>query len=358
MGQRLERGPAALGAAALLITIAALFGIFSQRRAERVPTPAPTSPAAIELYLTNPTTAGSGRTDRGGPDQALAQAIDSAQNSVDLAVYAFNLWSVRDALVSAHQRGVRVRMVIESDNILAPEVEDLTRLGIPVVGDRREPLMHHKFVVVDGVEVWTGSMNLTVGSAYADHNHLLRLRSPDVAADFEREFEEMFLEDRFGPLSLADTPFPEVIVDGRRVQVLFSPDDGVALAILAHLRAARSRIDLMAYAFTSDEIGAALLENAAQGVTVRVLVEGGQAEAAGSEYLRLRQAGVEARAYRGVGLLHHKVILIDDAIVVTGSYNFTRSAEEYNDEAVLILDDPELARWLGAEFERLFRAAE
>lgn len=355
MGQRFGRYGVAIGASALLIAIGALFGIFSLWPGEPGPIPAAPSSAAVELYLTTPS-AGGGY--RGGPDQALTDAIDSAKASVDLAVYAFNLWSIRDALLRAYERGLRLRMVIESDNILAPEVDNLVRAGIPVVGDRREPLMHHKFVVIDGWEVWTGSMNLTLGSAYVDHNNLLRLRSPEVAADFQREFEEMFLEDRFGDLSLRDTPYPQVIVDGRTVQVLFSPDDGAAEAILAQLRAARRRIDLMAYAFTQDEISTTLLEKAEEGVAVRVVVDGSQAGAAGAEYARLRQAGLEVRAYRGAGLLHHKVILIDGAIVITGSYNFTRSAEEYNDEAVVILNDPDLAQWYGAEFERLYHAAE
>lgn len=355
MGEALKRHGAALGAAALLVAIVTLFGIFSLRRNEPGALPASPVPGAIALYLTTPAAGGGSR---GGPDQALVEAIDSAQHSVDVAVYAFNLWSVRDALLRAAERGVRVRMVVESDNILAAEVEDLVRAGIPVVGDRREPLMHHKFVVIDAQEVWTGSMNLTVGSVYADHNNLLRLRSAEVAADFAREFEEMFLEDRFGMLSLPDTPYPETVVDGYRLQVLFSPDDGVAEKILAHLRAARRQIDLMAYAFTLDSISQALLERAAEGVRVRVLVDDRQAEAAGAEYARLRQAGLEVRAYRGRGLLHHKVILIDGTTVITGSYNFTRSAEEYNDEAVVVVNHTDLAHWYTAEFERLYRAGE
>ncbi len=353
-----HRNATALGALALLGAIAVLLGIFSLLRGASGGTSPTRSPGAIELYLSTPSSSGAGRGYRGGPDEALAQAIRSAQTSIDLAAYSFNLWSIRDALLAAHDRGVTVRMVIESDNILAPEIDDLLQVGIPVIGDRREPLMHHKFVVLDGQEVWIGSMNLTVGSAYADHNNLLRLRSAEVAADFGREFEEMFVEDRFGPLSLADTPHPEIVLDGRRVQVLFSPDDGVAQAITECLRNARSRIDLMAYAFTSDDIAAALLVAADQGVAVRVLVDERQAEAAGSEQVRLRQAGLDARVYRGAGLLHHKVIILDETVVITGSYNFTRSAEEYNDEAVVILHDSDLAQWYSAEFERLYRAAE
>ncbi|MEW6567974.1 MAG: phospholipase D-like domain-containing protein [Chloroflexota bacterium] len=354
---RLFTGRGSCGALVILLAIVAVFAAFV-RQQDQSEWAAPTaSTGAIQLYFTDPTSTHA-QAYRGGPDEQLAQAIDAAQTSVDVAAYAFNLWSLRDALLAAHARGVRVRMVVESDNLLEPEVDDLVRAGIPVLGDRREPLMHHKFIVIDAQEVWTGSMNLTLGSAYVDHNNLLRLRSPEIAADFTREFEEMFVEDRFGALSLPDTPFPEAGLDGRTIEVLFSPDDGVAEAILAELRGARSSIDLMAYAFTSDDIAQALIERAGEGVRVRVVVEGRQAEATGAEYARLRQGGLQARVYRGQGLLHHKVIVIDQALVITGSYNYTRSAEEYNDEAVLILHDPELAAWFSAEFDRLYRDAE
>ena len=98
-----------------------------------------------------------------GPDKVLAGAIDSARLSVDVAAYSLNLWSIRDALISAYRRGVQVRVVMESDNMDVPEVQELIGAGIPVHGDQREGLMHDKFVVIDRYEVWTGSMNYTFG---------------------------------------------------------------------------------------------------------------------------------------------------------------------------------------------------
>jgi phosphatidylserine/phosphatidylglycerophosphate/cardiolipin synthase-like enzyme len=294
---------------------------------------------------------------QGGPDAALAQAIDAARYSVDVAVYHFNLWSVRDALLRAQQRGVTVRFVTESDDILEPEVQELQAAGIPVLGDRRETLMHHKFVVIDRIEVWTGSMNLTVGSAYRDDNNLLRIFSSEVAEDYTREFEEMFLEDRFGALSLADTPFPHVMVDGSLVEVYFSPDDGIAYRLVELIRGAQESIDFLAYSFTLDALSAALLERALDGVTVRGVLEYSQADNAGSDFTVLRQAGLDVRRDANQGNMHHKVIVIDGSIVVTGSYNFSRSAEESNDENVVVVHDAALAYLYLQEFERLFQSA-
>ncbi len=347
---------AALGGLTLLVLLGMLYALL---RAERRPPPAePTTSAgsAIQAYFTEPT-GPSADSLRGGPDAILAQAIDQAAYSVDVAVYHFDLWSLRDALLRAAQRGLTVRLVTDSDNLLEPEVQALAEGGVAVLGDRRDSLMHHKFIVLDRAEVFIGSMNLTVDSAYHGDNNLLRIRSGRLAEDFTREFEEMFVDDRFGGLSLRDTPYPQITIDGQLVEVLFSPDDGVARRLLELVRGARQRVEVLAFAFTSDDLAEALIERAAAGVDVRVVVESSQASAAGAEFERLRQAGVDARRDGNPGDMHHKVVLIDGALVWTGSYNFTRSAEEYNDESVLIVHSPGLAARFSTEFERVYVAA-
>jgi phosphatidylserine/phosphatidylglycerophosphate/cardiolipin synthase-like enzyme len=347
------------GLAALLL-VAALFLLFQagSPAPPRTPPPVPAaSPAWSQVYMTQPQAA-SARNYRGGPDEALARALDDARTSVDMAAYHLNLWSLRDALLRAHWRRVPVRLVIETDQAQQAEVRELQAAGIPVAQDGRSGLMHHKFVVIDGIQVWTGSMNLTVGAAYRDHNNLLALRSQELAVSFTREFEEMFLEGRFGPSSRADTPHPTVMVEGTRVDVIFSPDDGVLAQLLALVQAAARSVRFMAFSFTSPDLAQALLERSQAGLEVRGVFDAQQARGQGSAYPELRAAGLEVRLDSSAGNMHHKVIVIDEAIVVTGSYNFSRSAEERNDENVVIVFSPELAGEYLAEFERLFAAAE
>ena len=145
----------------------------------------------------------------GGPDEALANAIDKARLSVDMAIYSLNLWSIRDALIHAHQRGAVVRLVMESDNMDNQEIQQIQDAGIPIIGDQREGLMHNKFVVIDHAEVWTGSMNFTTSGAYEDNNDLIRIRSTQVAEDYTTEFNEMFEEDMFGPDSTRRNPISQ-----------------------------------------------------------------------------------------------------------------------------------------------------
>lgn len=320
-------------------------------------TASPVASEAITVYFTNPDDP-EAASYRGGVDEILAEAIAQAQAEVVLAVYDLNVWSVRDALISAHQRGVTVRMVTESDNLDELEIQDLREAGIQVLGDRREGLMHNKFVIIDRWEVWSGSTNLTTGGVYRNDNNLVRIRSTRLAQDYLVEFEEMFLNDAFGPNSPANTPYPGLTVDGIPLQVYFSPDDGVLKHILALVNQAQRSVDFMAYSFTSDELAEALLGRAAAGVKVRGVFETDQYYAnIGTEFDRLVEGGLSVRLDGNPSHMHHKVLIIDERIVITGSYNFTANAEQRNDENLLVIEDPALAQLYLAEFRRVFSLA-
>jgi len=331
----------------------------------QTPTPEPTLtplPGAstgswLQVFFTTPSAPDASNYE-GGPDEDLAAGIDSARLSVDVAAYSLNLWSCRDALIRANRRGVVVRMVMESDNMDSDEVGDLLEAGIPIVGDQREGLMHDKFVVIDRSEVWTGSMNFTVSGAYEDNNNLIRIRSVPVAGEYTNEFEEMFSDNRFGPEGEANPQHPRLSIDGTPVEIYFSPDDGVAGHIVTLIQEAQESVHFMAYSFTSDEIGNTIIFQAQNGLIVSGVMDEGQvASNEGTEYDLFRQAGLDVLLDGSEGMMHHKVIIIDEKIVITGSYNFTNSAETRNDENVVIIFSPEAAEQYMAEFQRVFGMA-
>jgi len=156
----------------------------------------------ISIYFTAP----ANDEFRGGPDQFLVEALDQARIGIDAALYDLNLWSVRNALIRAHERGVIVRMVMEADSHDRGEVQELIEAGIPIVFDQTDSLMHNKFFVIDGNEVWTGSMNMTLNGAYRHLNNLIRVRSSKLAENYSIEFEEMFLDGFFGEIALRIQP--------------------------------------------------------------------------------------------------------------------------------------------------------
>lgn len=323
-----------------------------------VPSPTPdgfTSPDQIfSIYFTAP----ANDDFRGGPDQYLVEALDQARSQIDAALYDLNLWSIRSALIRAHNRGVLVRLVIEEDSLDRTEIQELIEAGIPVVPDGADSLMHNKFIIIDQTQVWTGSMNLTVNGAYRNLNNLVLIRSTRLAKNYSVEFDEMFLERYFGEIILADTPYPDITINGFRVETYFSPDDSTAKHIIDLILEAEESIDFLFYSFTSDGIADALIFQANQGIVVRGVLDAYQESAGiGGEYQRFHQSGLDVFLDVHPEKLHHKVIIIDDRIVVTGSYNLTKSAEIQNDENTLVIHNQEIARVFLGEFEWIFADA-
>lgn len=311
----------------------------------------------IEIYFTNPNSALSSQ-ETGGIDIPLAQAIDSAKLSVDVAIYSLSLNSVRDALINAHQRGVQVRMVMESDNVDRTDPQILKDAGIPILGDRREGLMHNKFVVIDNSEVWMGTMNFTDSGTYQDNNAMIRIRSVKMAENYTKEFNEMFNEDKFGDNVLAETPNPRVTIDGIPVDTYFSPDDGIQPILVDILNTAQESIYFLAFSFTSDPLSEAIRQRAQAGVTVAGVMDAEQvASNVGTEFDAFRQAGLNVLQDGNDGLMHHKTIIIDESIVIVGSYNFSTSAETRNDENLIVIYNDAIAKLFVEEFQRIYEQA-
>ena len=337
----------------LFITCACSSGISLQ---DTIAPTVATKPASewYAVYFTDPTSP-TASSYRGGIDENLATAIDQARLSVDVAIYDFNLWSLRDALINAHRRGVDVRMVTDSDNMDELEIQELKEAGIEVIGDRKEGLMHDKFVIIDRSEVWTGSMNFTTGGGYMDNNNLTRLRSSKLAEDYRLEFEQMFVDDHFGADKIRNNPNRTITVDNSQIAAYFSPQDGTLEHILEAVNSAQESIFFLAYSFTSDELADALIEQAKSGVTVKGVFDKDQYHSnSGTEFDRLHNAGIDVDLDGNPRLMHHKVIIIDQQVVITGSYNFSYNAEHNNDENTLIIHNPAIAADYLAEFQKIY----
>jgi phosphatidylserine/phosphatidylglycerophosphate/cardiolipin synthase-like enzyme len=311
----------------------------------------------FDLYFSDPANPIS-RQGTGGVDGPLVQAIDAARMSIDLAAYSISLNSVRYALIRARDRGVTVRVVMESTNMDRSDPQALIEAGIPIVGDNQDGLMHDKFMVIDRSEVWMGSMNFTDGGAYDDNNNLFRVRSTKMAENYSKEFEEMFVDNRFGENVVAETPHPTLTIDDVQVDTYFSPDDGVLSALVPLLSSAQESIYFLAYSFTSNQLGDIVREKAEAGLTVKGVMDAEQIRSnQGTEYDPFKQAGLTVRMDGNEGLLHHKVFVIDGKIVAFGSYNFSQSAEERNDENLMIIYSEPIAQQFIQEFERVWKYA-
>ena len=201
-------------------------------------------------------------------------------------------------------------------------------------------------------------MNFTVNGAYRSDNNLIRIRSSVLAEDYLVEFNEMFTEGQFGANSPANTPRPQLTVSGTQVEVYFSPDDGTIERVIDLVQDAQNEVIFMAFSFTDDDLAEAIIEKAGSGLNVSVVLEKSQALSnRGGAYDNLLRNVVAVRLDGKPASMHHKVIIIDGQVVVTGSYNFSKSAKTRNDENTLIIHSPEIAARYMEEFGRVWLEA-
>ncbi len=294
-------------------------------------------------------------------ERALLRDIAAAQQSIDLAVFEYNLDSIAEALVTAQRRGVRVRLVLDRECLHKPAMAHWAGIveaaGIPISWEQSSDFMHSKLVVIDERLVWMGSANLTVNDIYRNNNNMLRIAVSAIAASYSAEFAQLFAGD-FDDGIKAGALYPELAESGLVLESYFSPQDKPRARVVELIAGAQQSIDFMAFSFTDDSTGAAMLERQQAGIALRGIIERRNANGLGSEYGILSAAEPAVLKDGNCYTFHHKIIVIDRRIVITGSYNFTARAEDVNSETMLILDSPAVAAAYLAEFERVYAQAQ
>jgi len=129
----------------------------------------------------------------------------------------------------------------------------------------------------------------------------------------------------------------------QNVELCFTPPSGCSEVIEREISKAISSIYVQAYGMTSPTIVDALIKAHARGVKVRVLLDRSNLKDKWSKRNALAEAGIDASIDKVPGIAHNKVMVIDEEIVITGSFNFTRSADSRNAENVIIINDKSVA---------------
>jgi len=317
--------------------------------------------------------------------------IGRARQSVEVAMYSLNAPPVVEALVAAHLRGVRVRVIAHVGNAgtAGNRFRELADAGIPVFSNpeaadsQLQPLMHNKFLAIDagaGVPdlsgtlrpvAITGSWNATTAQSTVDYNNLVVIHDSAVAAAYRAEFEEMWggpgrlpdsVHARFGPDKLATTDTLFTLADGTRLRLHFSPSDHTSRAINTALASARHSIYTATLAFTYRQFAATLRrEHVDSGVDVRSIID---QTGTGTQYDTLRSFA-DALLWNRSGMFHHKYAVIDalpfggdgESRVVTGSHNWSVAAELRNDENTVVIENAAIANQYLQEFAARYRDA-
>lgn len=141
----------------------------------------------------------------------------------------------------------------------------------------------------------------------------------------------------------AKTPMPAAIKQPNTVkatgtiEVAFSPNGGGAAMIIKAIGQAQKTIKVQAYSFTNADIAKALLDASKRGVQVRVVLDKSQETEKYTSATFLANSGVPVRIDDDFAIAHNKIMILDEETVITGSFNFTKAAEERNAENVLVI---------------------
>ena len=128
------------------------------------------------------------------------------------------------------------------------------------------------------------------------------------------------------------------------IQVYFSPNGGATEAVVNALNQSTSSVLVQAYSFTSAPIAKALVDARRRDVKVQVILDHSQRTEKYSEADFLKNSGIPTLIDAQHAIAHNKIVIIDDCVVLTGSFNFTKAAEEHNAENLLVINDPVLAK--------------
>lgn len=318
--------------------------------------------------------------------QALIDLMGRASGescAVLVSDYDFDRRDVADAMIEAKTRGCDVRLVTDGDTVAKADADltlprsqidpayheaftALRTAGIEIHHDgKRGAIMHDKFAVVVGgnvASVWAGSWNFTTDDEESFWNNGIQINSAEMARRYRADFEALYT--RFGAdgsVAKKSTYVPAsdhgVVVGNTKFEVYFPRDDHATPRITEILNGAKKSIHMLAFSFTSKDMTAAVVARAQAGVDVRGVFE--NSGACSGAYAPLAALGAQNVAlsrwpYGPVHFMHHKVFIVDGDKVVFSSFNFSSSADNANDENVLIVQDAAVA----AQFEQAYQVIE
>ena len=257
-------------------------------------------------------------------------ALINASTTIHCAFFDIDI----PELVAALQ-AKNASVVVDNDNTADwPDAAGMIRY------DNNNQLSHNKFCIFDNMIVWTGSLNPTKRGTEKNNNNAVILQSRYLADNYEQEFQELWS----GAFGKGDPVYyPQLEVNGRLAENYFCPEDSCAGQVIKTISLANESIYFMAFSFTHDGIGQAVLDAANRSVEVHGIMEKSKNNKY-HEFEKLASAGLDVSWDTNPANMHHKVFIIDKKIVVTGSFNPSKNADERNDENVIILHDPGIAK--------------
>jgi len=359
----------------------------------------------IEAYV--------GPDDLGGDDDLEAVIVDfiaGARKKLDIAVQELDSTPIAKAILAASWLGVRVTLFLEQDYLRTPLKRDkatkvpippvpktgetpeqalervlwdeddtdlsenrrilaaLLRSDVEVRGDFNPGIFHQKFILRDfdrgtatkpgNPALLSGSANFTWTDTHVNLNNVFVFRNAHIMREYESEFEQL-RRGSFGRGEHGDVPSVYTL-SGATVKVLFAPDHTPELEFMKQMLKGTKEAAFAIFTFAgSSGIDDTMLALARGGMKIRGVLDPGQASQRWAASKGLVHENIELFVPKREGpfeelrKVHHKLMVIDEQVVVAGSFNYTQPANEFNDENLFVIGSPELGKHMKAEIERI-----
>lgn len=286
--------------------------------------------------------------------QAFASQLKSAHATINCALYGIDgtLLSDLSAFRSPAAANITIEIVVDKNTKIPAAY--LKPAGGFVLKRSSKGIMHDKYCILDNVRIITGSFNPTA-AAKKDYNNILIINSTSLAAFYRSDFERLkFSSKGETPTAAAvasnKPKLKTAILNKTAVEAYFCPEDGCMEAVKRKLRTANSSILFAAYSFTSAEIANDLILKRSEGVAVAGVIEKFTTGSKYSKHNALAANGINVTLEGSKRLMHHKFFVIDNKTVITGSFNPTENADRRNDENIIIIENPEVAKEYSDEY--------
>jgi len=309
---------------------------------------------SVQVFFTNPVE----ETEDNDLARGLLDFLDQALVSLNIAIHSLSDERVLDILNRACLRGVEVRMVIDVNAFDSEMAQRLSEQCVEIKmreGEGRTT-MHHKFAVADGQRVWTGSANWTTSGLKINANNAIQIDNPELAQRFTQVFERLFVEEKFGESTLGISTRPIPLAQDNII-AYFAPHPQLEQELIRMIQQAKSTIRIAMFAYTNDQIHKALLDAMTRGVQIDALwARRTLHDCDVSEIDEMLELGI-GRIMPLSGTLHHKFAVIDNALVITGSANWSANGVSHNDENILMIESEVVAQKYQNHFEQLRQAS-
>jgi phosphatidylserine/phosphatidylglycerophosphate/cardiolipin synthase-like enzyme len=325
----------------------------------------------------------------------LTTFIRAAKQTLDFAVYDMRFSDVlkvalRSALRERAAAGVQVRFCYDGDKPAQPNVaagQDpapagtgafVQSLGYPWRRIAGMKLMHSKFIVRDGQSIWTGSTNMTDDAFTLMENNIVTIDSAPLADYYTQDFEQLWQKENFENTGNIQTEPVPLAFSGQpaTVRVMFSPGlgPGIDAEVARRVREAKRRVRICSLLINAgtliSELGNLLQRGtvAVDGIYDRTQMADVYRQwqdvpsnrwkigALQEIVARAHLVGKNSTPYNPTSkhdFMHNKVLVVDDT-VITGSYNFSRSAE-FNAENILFIESAALAETYSTYIDHLIQ---